>query len=383
MWRSLSVVLLSVALAGCQTLRGTSKDNVDPPAELVAFQTTAPLQRAWTGSVGEGEGRLGLRQAVTVGDGRVFTASVNGTVAALASDSGRQLWRNSVDLRLSSSPGFGEGTLVIGSLDGQVVALNPENGNERWRARVSSEVITRAAISRGVAVVRSYDGRVFGFSITDGTRRWVYDRGLPALTLRGNGVPVIAGGVVYVGYESGDVVAIRLEDGVLQWEQRIGEAEGRTEIERMVDVDGEMVATGGEVYASSYKGQVVSLDPASGRPLWNRDLVSYSGVALAGERLLVSDRAGTVWALDRRTGTVIWRQDGLAHRWLTTPAVHGGYAVVGDLEGYLHWLSLDTGEFAARERPSNKAIRATPQVAEGMLHAVAVDGKLAAYRLTR
>jgi outer membrane protein assembly factor BamB len=384
MWRIVFIAVLALSLVGCKAFGSRpSRDNVEPPTELVAISAAIPLSNVWSASIGAGEGRLGLHQGVSVADGSVFAASIDGNLTAFAADSGRQIWRHRSDLRLSTSPGIGEGTLVVGSLDGEVLAFNPDNGNERWRARISSEVLARPAIARGIAVVRASDGRVFGYSITDGSRRWVYDRGLPSLTLRGNGPPVISGGTVYIGYDSGDVVALRLDDGGQMWEQRVSEPEGRTELERMVDIDGDLVVTPGEVYAASYKGHVVSLDPASGRPLWSRDMIVYAGLALAGDRLLVSDRGGTVWALDRRSGAALWRQDGLAHRWLTTPAVHGDFAVVGDLEGYLHWLRLDNGELAGRQRPARKPIRATPQVADGVLYSLGTDGKIAAYRLAR
>jgi outer membrane protein assembly factor BamB len=377
----LLLVLSTLVLSGCNVLRSTRSDNIDPPAELTRIDASVRVDRLWKKSVGRGERRLAIAQTPVIGDGRVHVANTQGDVMALTADSGREVWRIRTGLRLTGGPGLGEATLVVGSLDGEVIAMNPETGSERWRARVSSEVITRPAIGRGVAVVRSIDGRVFGFNITDGSRRWVYDRGLPSLTLRGNAPPVIAGAVVYIGYDSGDVVALGVEDGVQQWEQRIAEPEGRTELERMVDVDGELVVTPGELYASSYKGQVVAMDPASGRPLWNRDLVVFTGVALAGDQLLVSDRGGTVWALDRRSGAALWRQDGLANRWLTTPAVHGDHAVVGDLEGYVHWLRLSDGQFAARERPSRDPIRGTPQVVDGVAYVLSTDGELSAFRL--
>jgi outer membrane protein assembly factor BamB len=379
MRRLLVLGLALLLLAGC---KGSGKrDNVEPPAELTDFAASASVQSLWTNGVGEGEKRLGVRQHPVVFEGRLYSADVEGRVVALDASSGRQLWQTDTDLRLTGGPGIGDGTLVVGSLDGDVVALNPETGTERWRSRVSSEVISTPAVGGGIAVVRSNDGRLFGFSITDGERRWVYDRGLPTLTLRGNGAPIIHQGAVFIGYDNGQVVALRLEDGIQAWEQSVAVGEGRTEIDRMTDVDGEMVIDGAIAYAAAYKGQVLAISIDSGRPLWNRELSSYSGIAAAGDRLLVSDDRGTVWALDRATGSALWKQDVLAHRWLTTPAVQGDYAVVGDIEGYLHWLKLEDGALASRERLGNDPIRATPQVSDNVLYAVTTHGKHGAFRL--
>jgi outer membrane protein assembly factor BamB len=370
-------LVLGVAACG----KSNKKDNIEPPAELTDFTASAAVDRIWSQGLGEGEGRLGVRQRPVLSEGRVYAANVEGEVFALDAASGKSLWKVETGLRLTGGPGVGEGTVVIGSLDGELLALNPDNGEERWRAKLSSEVIATPAVGSGLAVARANDGRVFGFSITDGERRWVYDRGLPSLTLRGNGAPLIVQGGVFLGYDNGQVVALRVEDGVQQWEQTVAAGEGRTEIDRMVDIDGELVIDAGEVFAAAYNTQVLAISLDGGRPSWNRELSSYSGLALAGEKLLVSDKDGTVWALDRRSGSALWKQDALAHRWLTTPAIQGNYAVVGDLDGYLHWLNLEDGSLAARDRLTRDPIRATPQVADDVLYAVATNGELGAYRL--
>lgn len=368
-----------LATSGCN--KSSKKDNVEPPAELTELTPTVSVTQVWSHGIGDGEERLGLRQHPVLSDGRLYAADLEGKVYALDAASGAEVWAVETGMRLSGGPGVGDGTVLVGSLDGDVLALNPENGEERWRKKVSSEVIASPAVGSGIAVVRANDGRVYGYNITDGERRWVYDRGLPSLTLRGNGSPLVAQDAVFMGYDNGQVVALRLQDGVQQWEQTVAVGEGRTEIDRMIDIDGEILVDATEVFAAAYNGQVLAIALEGGRPMWNRELSSYSGLALAGNKLLVSDTDGSVWAMDRSTGASIWKQEGLAHRWLTTPAIQGNYAVVGDLEGYLHWLNLDDGALAARDRLTRDPIRATPQVADGVLYAIGTDGELGAYRL--
>ena len=377
----LFVVLgLLVLATGCN--KSKNKENVEPPAELTEFTPSATVSRVWSTSLGDGERLLGLRQHPVVAEGRVFAADVDkGNLFALDAATGAQLWKVETELPLSGGPGFGESTVVVGSLKGDVIAYNPDNGSERWRAKVSSEVISTPAVSGGIVGARSNDGRVVGFSLTDGERRWVYDRGVPSLTLRGNGPVLVAEGVAYIGYDNGQVVALRVADGVQGWEQTVSIGEGRTELDRMVDIDGEMVTESRDLYAASFNGQVLAISLDGGRPLWNREVSSYAGLALAGEKILLSDVEGTIWALDRSTGSALWKQDALAHHWLSTPAIQGNYAVFGDLEGYLHWIALETGELGARVRVDKEPIRATPQVVDGVLYAVSIEGELAAYRL--
>lgn len=373
---------ITVALLLATACSKTSKkDNIEPPAELTEFASTVTVSRAWSRGIGEGEQKLGLRQHPAVLDGRLYAADLEGHVYALDAQSGDTIWEVETGLRLSGGPAISEGTVVVGSLDGELLALNPDDGLERWRAKLSSEVVATPAVGSGIVVARANDGRVFGYGATDGERRWIYDRGLPSLTLRGNSQPLIAEGAVFLGYDNGTVVALRVTDGVQQWEQTIAVGEGRSEIDRMVDVDGEIIVDSAEVFAAAYNGQLLAVALQGGRQLWNREMSAYSGLALAAGRILVSDSDGTVWALDRTTGAAMWKQDALAHRWLTTPAIQGNYAVVGDLEGYLHWINLDDGALAARDRLTRDPIRATPQVSQDMLYAIGIDGELGAYRL--
>lgn len=382
MKKLLLIALATLALSGCGIFKNkTNRENIQPPTELSDIAAAVQVRQLWSTSTGKGERRLGLRQAVAIADGRVYAADVEGRLMAVDQASGRELWEVDSELRLSGGPGVGEGTLVVGSLDGDVVAFNPDSGSERWRARVSSEVIAPPAVGRGLAIVRVNDGRTYAFSITDGSRRWVYDRGLPPLTLRGNAAPVVAGDRVILGYDNGTVSAVALADGAQLWEQTVAEPKGRNELDRMVDVDGEIVVSGSEVYVASFAGQILAMDLGSGRPLWNREMSVYAGLALSGDRLLVADKDATVWALDRRTGASLWRQDALAHRWLTAPALTEDHAVFADLEGYVHWLSLQDGSLQARERVGRKPVRATPQIAaDGAVYVRGTRGQLVAFR---
>lgn len=383
MRRAAALAVLTVATALLGACGGVSKrENVQPPAELVELEAGVEVQRLWSRSVGEGENRMGLRQRPAFGDGRLYFANVEGEVFAIDPQTGRELWKQRFeDLRFAGPPGFGEGTLVLPTLDGVVLALNPDSGSERWRASVSAEVVAAPAVSRGLSVVRANDGRLFAFSITDGSRRWVFDRGLPSLTLRGNAPPLIVETAVFVGYDDGTVVALRLENGSPVWEQVVAVGEGRTDLERMVDVDGDLAFRDGVLYAASYRGQVGAFEAVSGRPLWNREMSSYGGLASTSAALVVADDAGNVWSLDPRTGSAQWKQDALGYRWLTTPAIHGSNAVVGDLEGYVHWINLEDGRFVGRSRLGKKPLRGTPIVAGDLLIATSIEGEIAAFRL--
>ena len=219
------------------------------------------------------------------------------------------------------------------------------------------------------------------FDAATGARRWFWVRELPTLTVRGHGSALLGPGVVFVGNDDGTMVALSVADGRVLWEQLVGPPDGRTELERMADIDGTPVLDGTAVFATSYKRTTMAIDGPTGRPLWVSDRGGSGRVGLAPNLLAVSDPAGTVWGLDKRSGSAMWQQDGLARRDLGSAVVHGDYVVVGDYDGYLHWLQLDSGQFAARARAGRDALRGTPVVADGILVVQNVDGDLSAWRI--
>lgn len=384
--RTAAVLLCAVAVSGCSTIRGwfggdDDEVNTTDPAELTDFTPSVSVSRIWTADAGKGEKRIGAGQAPAVADGRVYAAAIEGGVHAFDLQTGQALWHHESELELSGGPGAGEGLVVAGGLEGEVLALDAETGEERWRAKVGNEVIAAPAIGQGLVIVHSNDGRVTAFDAASGERRWFWTRDLPPLTVRGNDAPVLGPGYVFVGNDDGTVVALGLADGRPIWEQAVGQPDGRTDLERMADVDGSPVLDGTTLYASSYKKQTMAIEAPSGRPLWSSDHGGAGRVGLASDRLLIADPAGTVWALDKNSGSALWQQDVLARRNLSSAAVQGEHAVVGDFDGYLHWLKLENGELAARTRAGRAAIKGGPVVADGILVVQNIKGDLSAYRL--
>ncbi|WP_093280205.1 outer membrane protein assembly factor BamB [Pseudoxanthomonas sp. CF125] len=385
--RIMAIMVLAMVLSGCSTVKGWfSKDKKDDgkptePAELVDFTATATVSKLWSANAGKGEERLGVNQGPAVADGRVYAAAVKGGVRAFDLQSGKGVWEYKSEERLSGGPGAGDGLVVIGSLDGKVIALDAATGAEKWQAKVPNEVIAAPTIGQGLVLVRSNDGRVSAFDAATGERRWFSNHDLPSLTVRGNAPVTLGPGVVFVGNDDGTLSAMGLNDGRPLWNQIIGVPEGRTELERMADVDGAAVLDNTTVYATSFKKETVAIDGPSGRPLWSRDNGGPGGLGLSSSSVIVADPAGSVWALDKSSGAPMWSNVTLARRSLTAPTVHGDYAVVGDFDGYVHWLRLDNGEEAARERAGGKAVRAKPVVAEGILLVQNVEGELTAFRL--
>lgn len=399
MKRALTLLVLAAAVSGCATIKGwfndVKKENLEPPTPLTEFAPSVNVQKVWSERVGKGAGRSGARTRPAFADGKIYAAGVDGTIVALDAQSGHALWQKKLgarhgfifhhgknSLEWAGGPSVSGDLLVIGSLEGVVQALDAGSGTERWTAHVSSEVVSAPAIGDGVVVVRTNDGRLYGLDAHDGSQRWIFDRAtVPILSLRGTSAPHIANGIVYAGEDNGRVVALRASDGSPAWEQTLSPGEGRSEIERLQDVDGVVAVNDGVVYASAYRGQVAALIAETGRPVWSHELSSYTGVSVAPTQIYIADADSAVWALDLRTGASNWKQEGLKYRWVSEPAAQQDFVVVGDQEGWVHWLAGADGKFAARTRLSKNPIIAAPVVAGDMIYVEDTDGEIGAYRV--
>lgn len=384
-FRLIAAAALAVALlSGCSTVKnlldGRGKDRSKDPTPLVEITPSANVTKLWGASLGKGEERLGVAQRPAIADGRVYAAAVEGGVSAFDLRSGQSVWRYASELPLTGGPGAGEGLVVVGSLEGDVIALDAATGAEKWKSKVANEVLVAPAVGGGMVFVHSNDGRVTALDAGSGERRWFYSADVPALTVRGNGAMTVGPGILFVGNDNGTLTALSMSDGGVVWTAPVAQPEGRSELERMADVDGPAVLDNTTLFATSYKNHTVAIDGPSGQLMWDRENGGPRGLGLSNSAVVVTDPDGKVWGLDKNTGSSLWQQDGLAYRSTSAPAVQGDYAVVGDLEGMVHWLRLSDGAFAARSSVGG-AITGQPAVAEDIVVVQTTDGQLAAFAL--
>ncbi len=381
MIRRLAVVALCLlTLHGCSWFRGWGDPEPGDPVPLVEFEPSLEVRKAWSVDVGDGMGKQGLSMAPVYSSGTIYTADYEGRLVAVDAESGRKTLDLKTEQAFSGGPGLDDDRIYMGTIDGRVIAYERASGNELWNAQVSSEVLAPPASADGVVVVRCIDGRVFGLDAINGRRMWIYDHSVPLLTLRGNADLLVRAGVAFVGYDDGSVVSLRVRDGTVAWTQTIVSPEGRTELDRLADIGQRMAFIASDLIVSSYKSRLVSLAADSGRMLWFKDISSVTGVQVDRTDLAISEKNGDLWMLDRRNGATQWKIDQLTNRDLTRPAFYGNYVVVGDLEGYLHWIDTDIGSFVARVRAGKDGFAAAPLSVGTTLYVLTRDGDLVAYR---
>ena len=373
-----ALAALAVLIVAC------SKDkNVEQPAKLTPLDASLRVQRVWGAAVDVKKAavlRLGL--GVSVADQRVFAAGHRGDVVALDLATGRSLWRARLRAPLSGGTAAGHDLVVVGASDGQLFALNPADGALRWKVRLNGEVLAPAAIGERLLAVRTVDGKLHALAPADGHELGSQEQQVPRLSLRGTAQPVIAGDVVLCGFDNGKVVAANSSDGSLQWEAVITPPHGRTELERLVDIDSAVSVAGQDVYTVGFQGRVAMLALDTGQVWWSHEASSYRGLSLDGEALYFATAEGEVVALKARTGEELWRQKALARRGLTAPALAGDALVTADFQGYVHWLDKSTGALIGRASSGKVRISTHPVVAGDLVLVINDRGQLSAFRAT-
>ncbi len=380
--RALLLLLLTLS-AGCSWIGGWfgGSESVIPPSELKNIAAPVTVQPLWETKVGAGTEDQFIRLVPTLADGRIYAASHDGVVIALEALTGQRLWEIDTKLPISGGVGLSDnGLVLVGSDKGQVLALRQSDGQEAWRTTVSSEVLAAPRGARGIVVIRTGDGKFTGVDATSGERRWSSTHTMPALSLRGNSAPLIVQNLVIAGLATGKLLVLSLDKGLPLAEKTIAPPHGRTEIERLIDIDAEPKVFGDILYLAAYRGSVAALDMRGGNQLWNRPLSSYAGLDVDARQVYVSDDTDAVVALDRRDGSALWKQADLTGRRLTAPAASDDYVIVGDFEGYLHWLDKQDGRIVGRVRAAGKQIITPPITAGNTVFVYGKNGTLSAFR---
>lgn len=355
------------------------KDKELKPTALTKIETKIDIKKLWSTKIG-GDAEF-LRVALQpIGDGsRIYAASRDGNVVAMDPETGKQIWRTELDLDLSSGPGVGDGIVVVGAADGYLIAFEADSGAERWRVNVSGESLARPIIEDNLVVVITIDNRLRALSAFDGAERWIFEQTTPTLTMRGSAVPILVGTSVIAGFDNGRLVAVSLANGDVEWDAMLSPPTGRSDLERLADVDGLISAVGQDIYAAGYQGSIASIASESGQVLWSREVSSFAGVSADWNNLYTVNEEGVVIALTRRSGDESWRQNALIRREPTVPVAFHTTVAVGDLEGYLHFFSNFDGAPVARLRVGSQAISTNPVVVADRLYVQSDSGSVSAF----
>lgn len=372
--RLIPLVLL-IMLTAC----GSKKDDIKPN-DLTQIDAKGTVKVLWQKKLKSSKTAFGYQLLPAVLNESVFVADVEGGVFRFNAVDGSQQWQVNVGHPISAGPGVNETLAVVAGPDGQVTALDADSGAQLWSIKVSSEVLSSPVIDRNRVVVRALDGRIYGFAISNGQRQWLFNSDVPNLTLRGNSVPLAKGGRLYVGLDNGDVAALNIDDGNVMWQQNVVNNQGKTEIDRLSDIDGNLGVVATDLYVSSVANLTLAVATESGQLLWRHNYGSSTGVTVSRRFIYISDNQSNIRQIDRSNGEPGWVVEDFKLRNITRPAFYLGDLVVADYEGYVHFLDAFTGTLLNREKLGDDVFYGAPVVEGDTLYTYNKDGTFAAIR---
>ena len=365
--------MAALTLVACSS----SKDERREPVPLTEFKSVLEVQQTWKTSVGKA-GRY-LFSPVAVGDA-VFVAGANGSVAKIDAKTGKDIWRTKLHDDLSAGVGSDGNLTAVGALKGGVFVLGPD-GKQLWKGTVAGEIISPPLVGNGYVIVRTIDGQVIAFNAQTGEQKWAYRNRAEPLNLRVSAGMTFAGDqAVLAGFPGGSLSAINLQTGDNYWQAPVSYPKGVTEVERINDVSGPPTLVGAETCAVTFQGQLGCFDANSGHLVWEKPFSSTSGIAQDEHAVVGADDWSIVNAFDVTTGNPLWKNDKLKNRALSVPLVLGHAVVMGDYQGFVHFLSLDDGSFVARMPTDKSPITAAPVMAGNTLVVQTHDGDIYGFR---
>jgi outer membrane protein assembly factor BamB len=383
-WKMFAVAVTAMALSACNLFTDEkNKEVIAPLVDLPAQEVI--LDEIWStgvGSQGDDVMALVLKPSFQAND--VYAANAKGGVVALDRATGSVRWKHSLDTTLISAVGSGKQLVVVSDNNGVVYALNAASGELRWQVRASSEVLAAAAINDDVVVLQGIDSRVEAFDAVTGKPRWSYGASQAVLTLRGNGAPVIYEGLVYAAFDNGKVVALDAKTGLMQWDQRFIVPEGRSELERVIDVQADPVVSSVDVVVGCYQGVVARLERERGQVQWEEKASVARNMAVGDGSVFIVQADDTVRALRLGTGREAWTSSLFGGRLLSSVATIGEYVAVADKEGYVHLLSQSNGAYLGRYHVGGSGVRGNNLFSDGsVLYVLTNSGKLYALVIKR
>ena len=379
-YAQLLILIASLFLLSC-----SSEDNTEPPTPLSKIEQPLPVRVDWKTNTGAGIESASYNMRPLLVQNQIYSVNTEGLVKSIDTQSGKVNWSAETEVAAITGLAGTSEVILASSRDGDLNAFNilPDGLQLRWSIRLKGEVRALPLIADQQVFVRTVDGRLSALSVSDGSIQWTVTRRVPALSLTGNSQPLVRGNLVIAGFDDGKISAFNRVDGRTVWETTVSHPTGRTEIERLVDIDGQFIIEDGIIFVSSYQGKLAAVQAIDGSVLWSRNFSSYQSIVADGEALYLSSDNSHIWSIDRRTGSAFWKQEALQARKITAPLLIGDKLIVADLEGYVHWLDKSDGTLRGRVKPTDSRYIAQPLEWNNKIMVIDSEGILSSLYLKR
>lgn len=288
----------------------------------------------------------------------LYVASATGYLVSLQKKNSSRwtdqvIWESKFSAPIVSGPAKAGSSLFIGTAKGQLIAISTLDGHQLWQTQLSSEVMSYPLIIDQRIITRTVDGKLYAVNITNGDVLWVAEHQMPSLSLRGAPAVIYQEGTLYVAWESGTVQALSAKSGALLWETRIAVPKGRTDLERMVDIQARLVIQDNRLFALGFHGKLVSINPENGNFYFVKEVSGYRDFVVDDRAIYVVDDEDIIHAFDLSNGTKIWRQEAFKRRLVGDLNLYKDELLVVDGWGYVHWINKVQGIESSRFKHSN------------------------------
>ncbi|WP_180057490.1 MULTISPECIES: outer membrane protein assembly factor BamB [unclassified Acinetobacter] len=370
-----ALTVLTLALTGCASKGKVEKVKPNPLPKLVQAKTLVPV---FSNSVASTDEADPLRLRMDVDQGVVFTVNPNGEVEAF---NGKQrLWQKKVSKSgLTAGVEAADGIVVVGNAKGQLFALDQATGEQKWVVQLTGALLSPSLIQAGRVISVTNDGTVYANEVATGHQTWTYSLPNVQFSLRGMAAPVaLDARNILIASSNAYIYVIDAISGVPKLQRRVAVSDGRSDIQRLIDIDGEPTVAGQFLITTSYQGQVTALDLATQQVIWSNDASSIQRPEVVGNGVFVAQTDGKIVAYEITSGQKLWENDQLLNRNLSNPVMLGQDLVVGDLDGVLHLLNPATGELVGRSKTSGEV--RTLRVIDNQLYVSTRKGALSIWQ---
>jgi len=346
----LAIAIASALLVGCST----NKVKEVKPNRLPKITQAQSLNLVFSQSVSSTDAAEALRLQLDTDNGVIFAIDPDGQVSAYKGK--ERLWKSKITKQeLTAGVEASEGIVVIGNRKGELFALDQVTGAQKWTAKLSGAILSPSLIQAGRVITIANDGTVFAHDAVTGQQVWAYKLPNVQFSLRGQPAPVrLDDRTVIVASANAYVYALDVISGVPRFQRRVAISDGRSDIQRLIDIVGDPVVSGQYLVTTSFQGQVTVTDLATQRVVWSEEASSTNSPEVVGDKVFVSTTDGKLNAYNLATGELLWQNEELLNRQLSNPVTLGQNLVVGDLDGVIHLIDPSSGKLIGRAKTSGE-----------------------------
>ena len=314
------------------------------PTEIKPYDKKASMELIWENKVGDNEVN---NFNLVFSEEFVIAATSDGSVRKMKINSGETVWKKEFSQKIMIGVGGNIENILFIAEDGYLWCLDGK-GEAIWKIFVDGEALTTPVINNDKAYVRLANYGILQVDLKQGDVDWRYIHSSPSLTFNGTSSLAFSDGIIYGGFGAGKLVAIHQKSGAFMWEATISQIKGVTDIERLNDVLSQPLINNREIYAASTSGDLTAIDRRNVNIIWTRKISSFKNLAFDGFDIYLTHKSDSLYSLDSKNGKTNWRNADLQYRRVTNPIITGDYVAVGDFDGYIHLLNIESGAIEGR-----------------------------------